>query len=104
MKGYEPADSYSTCYVLTADVDRLYADFRDGLKRALGRVPSRGIPRIGALNDMCYGVRPFVMTDPGGNIIRIGPSAIGRWNVGVEAQPVGRIESTLELPQPIPAR
>jgi hypothetical protein len=32
MKGYEPANSYSTCYVLTADVDRLYADFRDGLK------------------------------------------------------------------------
>ena len=30
MKGYEPANSYSTCYVLTADVDRLYADFRDG--------------------------------------------------------------------------
>jgi hypothetical protein len=72
MKGYEPANSYSTCYVLTADVDRLYADFRDGLKRALGRVPSRGIPRIGALGDMSYGVRQFVMTDPGGNMIRIG--------------------------------
>ena len=72
MKGYEPANSYSTCYVLTADVDRLYADFRDGLKRAFGRVPSRGIPRIGALNDMSYGVRQFVMTDPGGNMIRIG--------------------------------
>lgn len=57
MKGYEPANSYSTCYVLTADVDRRYAEFRDGLKRALGRVPSRGIPRIGALNDMSYGVR-----------------------------------------------
>lgn len=72
MKGYEPANSYSTCYVLTADVDRLYAEFRDGLKRTLGRVPSRGIPRIGALNDMSYGVRQFVMTDPGGNMIRIG--------------------------------
>ncbi len=72
MKGYEPANSYSTCYVLTADADRLHADFRDGLKRALGRVPSRGIPRIGAVNDMSYGVRQFVMTDPGGNMIRIG--------------------------------
>jgi hypothetical protein len=38
----------------------------------LGRVPSRGIPRIGALNDMSYGVRQFVRTDPGGNMIRIG--------------------------------
>ena len=74
MKGYEPASSYSTCYVLTADVDRLYADFRNGLERALGRVPSRGIPRIGALNDMSYGVRQFVLTDRGGNMIRIGQS------------------------------
>lgn len=72
LKDYPPADNYSTCYVLTADVDRLYTDFRDGLKRALGRVPSRGIPRVGALNDMSYGVRQFVMTDPGGNMIRIG--------------------------------
>ena len=71
MKGYEPADSYSTCYVLVSDVDRLYAEFRAGLKGALGRVPSRGIPRIGALGDMSYGVRQFLLTDPGGNIIRI---------------------------------
>lgn len=72
MKGYEPADSYSTCYVLVSDVDRLYEEFRAGLKAALGRIPSRGIPRIGALRDMSYGVRQFLMTDPGGNIIRIG--------------------------------
>lgn len=72
LKDYPPADNYSTCYVMTSDVDRLYADFREGLKRALGRVPSRGIPRIGALNDMSYGVRQFIVTDPGGNMIRIG--------------------------------
>jgi len=72
MKGYEPATSYSTCYVLVADIDALYADFRAGLKQALGRIPTRGIPRIGALKDMSYGVRQFLMTDPGGNIIRIG--------------------------------
>lgn len=72
LKGYEPAESYSTCYVLVSDVDDLYADFRAGLKRSLGRVPSRGIPRIGALRDMSYGVRQFLLTDPGGNIIRIG--------------------------------
>ena len=72
LKGYEPAESYSTCYVLVSDVDGLYGDFRAGLKRSLGRVPSRGIPRIGALKDMSYGVRQFLVTDPGGNIIRIG--------------------------------
>ncbi len=72
LKGYEPADSYSTCYVLVSDIDRLYVDFRAGLKQSLGRVPTRGIPRIGALRDMSYGVRQFLLTDPGGNIIRIG--------------------------------
>ena len=72
MKGYDPASSYSTCYVMVADIDPLYEDFRARLKQALGRVPTRGIPRIGALKDMSYGVRQFLMTDPGGNIIRIG--------------------------------
>ena len=72
LKGYEPANSYSTCYVLVSDVDRLYGEFRAGLKAALGRIPTRGIPRIGALGDMAYGVRQFLLTDPGGNIIRIG--------------------------------
>jgi hypothetical protein len=72
MKGYDPASSYSTCYALVSDVDALYAAFREGLIRAFGRVPSRGIPRLGALRDMSYGVRQFVMTDPGGNAIRIG--------------------------------
>src|SRR5688500_889857 len=51
LKGYEPANSYSTCYVMVSDVDRLYADFRAGLKRTLGRIPTRGIPRIGAIGD-----------------------------------------------------
>ncbi|OKI07295.1 bleomycin resistance protein [Streptomyces sp. CB02923] len=72
MKSYDPSSSYSTCYVLTDDVDELHASFRAGLKAALGKVPTRGLPRIGALKDMSYGVRQFLMTDPGGNCIRIG--------------------------------
>ena len=52
LKGYEPADSYSTCYVMVSDVDQLYADFRAGLKQSLGRIPTRGIPRIGAIGDI----------------------------------------------------
>lgn len=92
MNGYEPANSYSTCYALVADVDGLYADFRAGLKRSLGRVPTRGIPRIGALRDMSYGVRQFLLTDPGGNIIRIGqPLAAPE-----AARPTGRLEKALE--------
>ncbi|WP_055601987.1 bleomycin resistance protein [Streptomyces aureus] len=72
MKQYEPTESVSTCYVLTDDVNGLHEAFRTGLKAAFGRIPSRGLPRIGPLKDMSYGVRQFLMTDPGGNCIRIG--------------------------------
>jgi catechol 2,3-dioxygenase-like lactoylglutathione lyase family enzyme len=94
LKGYEPADSYSTCYVFTSDVDQLYADFRAGLKRALGRIPSRGIPRIGAIGDMSYGVRQFLLTDPGGNIIRIGQPL--EKADAAETQPLPRLDRALE--------
>ena len=94
LKGYEPANSYSTCYVLVSDVDTLYADFRDGLKRSLGRVPTRGIPRIGALKDMSYGVRQFLLTDPGGNIIRIGQPLAA--TDGAAARPTSRLAKALE--------
>lgn len=93
MKGYEPATSYSTCYVLVSDVDRLYAEFRSGLKSALGRIPTRGIPRIGAIGDMSYRVRQFLMTDPGGNIIRIGQPLAAREET---AGPASRIGKALE--------
>jgi hypothetical protein len=72
LKALDPADSYSTCYIITTDVDALYQAFRDGIRATTGKIPLRGIPRIGALKDMSYGVRQFVMTDPGGNMIRIG--------------------------------
>ncbi|MFD5201339.1 bleomycin resistance protein [Streptomyces sp. NPDC058375] len=72
MKDYDPAASHSGCYVLTDDVDTLHAAFRAGLKAAHGRVPTRGLPRIGPLKDMSYGVRQFLITDPTGNTIRIG--------------------------------
>ncbi|MFD9421562.1 MULTISPECIES: VOC family protein [unclassified Streptomyces] len=72
MKEYDPAASHSGCYVLTEDVDGLHAAFRAGLKAAYGRIPTRGLPRIGPLKDMSYGVRQFLMTDPTGNTVRIG--------------------------------
>ncbi|MFF3646670.1 bleomycin resistance protein [Streptomyces sp. NPDC002564] len=72
MKEYEPEQSYSGCYVVTDDVDTLHGAFRAGLKEAYGRIPVRGLPRIGPLKDMSYGMRQFLMTDPGGNSIRVG--------------------------------
>ncbi|MEW1922653.1 VOC family protein [Streptomyces sp. NPDC088360] len=72
IKGYDPATSYSTCYVTTDDVDTLHESFRTGLKETLGRIPTRGLPRLGAVKDMTYGVRQFLMTDPAGNCVRVG--------------------------------
>ncbi|MFD3483608.1 VOC family protein [Streptomyces sp. NPDC058665] len=72
MKKYEPAASISGCYVLTDDVEAMHSAFRAGLKAAYGRIPARGLPRIGPVKDMSYGVRQFLMTDPAGNTIRIG--------------------------------
>ncbi|MFD3787376.1 VOC family protein [Streptomyces cyaneofuscatus] len=72
MKDYDPATSHSSCYVLTEDADGLHAAFRSGLKAAYGRIPTRGLPRIGPLKDMSYGVRQFLATDPTGNTIRVG--------------------------------
>lgn len=72
LKHYEPTESYSTCYVRTDDVDGLHEAFRAGLKAAYGKIPTRGLPRIGALRNTSHGTRQFVMTDPGGNCIRIG--------------------------------
>lgn len=72
MKEYEPAASYSTCQIRTDDVDGLHEVFRAGLKAAYGRIPTRGLPRIGPLKDTSHGVRQFLMTDPGGNCFRIG--------------------------------
>lgn len=72
LRGLDPSSSYGTCYVYTPDVDSLYRAFTDGLRQAFGRLPSRGVPRIGALKDTSYGVRQFIVVDPGGNYVRIG--------------------------------
>ncbi|MFJ8230356.1 bleomycin resistance protein [Streptomyces sp. NPDC094448] len=72
MKEYDPAASYSGAYVLTGDVDGMHSAFRAGLKAAYGRIPARGLPRIGPVKDMSYGVRQFLVTDPTGNSLRIG--------------------------------
>ncbi|MEU6056680.1 VOC family protein [Streptomyces sp. NPDC047097] len=94
-KGYDPAASYSGCYVLTEDVDGLHAAFRAGLKAAYGRIPNRGLPRIGPVKDMSYGVRQFLMTDPAGNSIRVGQPISG--DPSMRPVPRGPFERALHL-------
>ncbi|WP_049579432.1 bleomycin resistance protein [Streptomyces sp. SBT349] len=72
MKEFNPEESLSGCYIITDEVDALYEAFRAGLREEYGKIPTRGIPRIGPVREMSYGVRQFIMTDPGGNSIRVG--------------------------------
>ncbi|CAN3984062.1 VOC family protein [Kitasatospora purpeofusca] len=74
MQKYDPGAGYSTCLVRTDDVDALHAAFQEGLRSAYGQVPTQGLPRLGAVGDTPHGVREFLLTDPGGNCLRIGQS------------------------------
>ena len=93
LKALDPTASYSTCYVLTSDVDGLYESFTTGARGALGRVPTRGIPRIGPVRNMSYGVRQFIVVDPGGNYVRIGQPM--ETPPPPTAQTAGRLERAL---------
>ncbi|ARF72619.1 glyoxalase/bleomycin resistance/extradiol dioxygenase family protein [Kitasatospora albolonga] len=72
IKDYDPSTSHASCYVLTEDVDGMYSAFRAGLKATYGRIPTHGLPHVGPLKDMSYGVRQFLICDPTGNTIRVG--------------------------------
>lgn len=71
MKELDPADSYSTCFVLVQAVDDLYKEFVAALRQHYGRLPSAGIPRMTVLRNKSFGTRGFNIIDPGGNWIRI---------------------------------
>jgi catechol 2,3-dioxygenase-like lactoylglutathione lyase family enzyme len=62
----DPADSFAGCYLRVADVDSFH--------RACATValPSRGRPRMDALQDKPWGLREFAIVDPDGNLLRIG--------------------------------
>lgn len=71
MKGYVPAESYSTCLVLIDDADALYATFAAHLRQHYGKLPIAGIPRIGKPSKHnASGDWRFNVVDPGGNWIR----------------------------------
>ena len=91
LKGYESAESYSTCYVWSRN-RRPVCRLPVGTQAQPRGIPTRGIPSIGALGDMCYGVRQFLLTDPGGNIIRIGQPLNAPDD---EARPASRLEKAL---------
>lgn len=71
MRGYDPAQSYSTCLVLVPDAEALRQAFVEGLRAHYGKLPASGIPRITRLRENAEGGVGFNVIDPGGNWIRI---------------------------------
>lgn len=61
-----PAQSSFGCYFRVGDVARLYAAFSGA------RLPTAGIPRITALENMPWGMREFAVVDENGSLVRIG--------------------------------
>ena len=71
IDGFVPADSYGTAIVVVPDPDSLYRDFAAGLRKAHGKLPVAGIPRILRPRKKYGTVRGFTVIDPGGNWLRI---------------------------------
>ena len=71
IEGFDPAASYGTAIVVVPDPDSLYQDFAAGLRKALGKLPVAGIPRITRPRKKYGTVRGFSVVDPGGNWLRI---------------------------------
>jgi catechol 2,3-dioxygenase-like lactoylglutathione lyase family enzyme len=61
-----PDQNYAQCYWRVNDVDELYAEFRDA------GLTIRGTPRLEPVEDKPWGMREFSITDPNGNLVRVG--------------------------------
>ena len=61
-----PTESSAGCYIRVMDVQSFYGAC------SLSRLPSKGIPRMEALENKPWGLREFAVVDPDGNLIRIG--------------------------------
>ena len=64
--GLVPADSSAGCYIRVLDVEEFFRAF------STSQLPSRGLPRMDALEDKPCGLREFAIVDPDGNLLRIG--------------------------------
>lgn len=61
-----PAESWAGCYLRVVDVESLYKAFL-----AAG-LPTRGIPRMDAIENKPWGMREFAVVDEDGNLLRVG--------------------------------
>ncbi|WP_437790405.1 hypothetical protein [Sorangium sp. So ce693] len=66
LKGLDPTQAYSTCLVIVPEVERLHETFAEGLRRAYGKLPISGLPRI---SRMKKGQSRFRVVDVAGNSV-----------------------------------
>jgi catechol 2,3-dioxygenase-like lactoylglutathione lyase family enzyme len=71
MPEFDPEQSYGSVIVVVPDPDALYRSFADGLRKAYGKLPVAGIPRLLRPRKRFGTVYGFSVVDVGGNWLRI---------------------------------
>ncbi|MEW2427468.1 VOC family protein [Micromonospora sp. NPDC047644] len=89
IAGFDPAQSYGSCLVLTSDTGQLYRAFAAGMRAAYGKVLVAGTPRMTRprARKNADGLSGFSIVDPGGNWIRVFQNA----SVAPAPTPTGRL-------------
>src|SRR5262245_17337612 len=71
MSEFDPEQSYASVIVVVPDPDALYRSFAEGLRKAYGKLPVAGIPRILRPRKKFGTVYSFSVVDVGGNWLRV---------------------------------
>ena len=71
MPEFDPETSYGSASVVVPDPDALYQSFADGLRKAYGKLPVAGIPRVTRPRKRFGTVYGFSVVDVGGNWLRV---------------------------------
>ncbi|MEU5879371.1 VOC family protein [Spirillospora sp. NPDC047279] len=68
---FDPEQSMGNVIVIVPDTEELHAAFAAGLRRAFGKLPVSGIPRMTRPRRIQGTAGGFMVVDPGGNWVRI---------------------------------
>lgn len=68
LNGLKPEEAYSSCLVMVPEVEQLHKVFADALRRAYGKLPIAGFPRLARMKK---GQSRFNVVDPAGNWLRV---------------------------------
>jgi catechol 2,3-dioxygenase-like lactoylglutathione lyase family enzyme len=70
IPGFDPTNSYASVIITSPDLEQLYQMFTAGVRRAHGRIPVAGIPRILPIRRKSGTATGFSVVDVGGNWLR----------------------------------